>query len=108
MNRLHVRYFLLALVVAFIASLIVGGLLISLLASLAGAAYIGGWWANLAAGGAVAIMAGRKAASIYEEPRQGRIAGAAAGIWAGLGVRWGSSSSASSSRTFIRPTCASG
>lgn len=89
MNRLHVRYFLFALVGTFVCSVVVGGLLISLLASLVGAAYIGGWWANLAAAGTVAIMAGRKVASIYEDPRLGRIAGAAAGIWVGLGAALG-------------------
>ena len=89
MNRLHVRYFAIALVTTAIAAIAAGGLIVSLLPGLAGPAYVGGWWTNLAVAGVVAILAGRKAASIYEEPRQGRIAGGAVGLWAGLGSALG-------------------
>ena len=89
MSRLHVRYFAIALVSTAVAAMVVGGLIVSLLPGLAGAAYVGGWWTNLAVAGVIAILAGRKAASIYEDPRQGRIAGGAVGLWSGLGSALG-------------------
>jgi hypothetical protein len=89
MNRQHLSYFLVAIVVTAIAAIAVGGLIVSLLPGLAGAAYVAGWWTNLAVAGCVAILAGRKVASIYEEPRQGRIAGGAVGLWVGLGSALG-------------------
>jgi hypothetical protein len=89
MNRLHLRYFVMSVVLTFIASVVVGGLIISLMSIATGAAYIAGWWTNLAMSGAVAILAGRKVASIYEEPRQGRVAGGAVGLWVGAGAALG-------------------
>ncbi|HEY3340578.1 MAG TPA: hypothetical protein VGK81_01115 [Anaerolineae bacterium] len=86
MNRLHVRYFLEALVVSFAASIVIGSLIFSLLPAAVGAAFIAGWWANLAAAGTVAIFGGRKAAGIYTDPRLGKVAGTAIGIWTGLGA----------------------
>jgi hypothetical protein len=88
-NREHVRYFFIALVSTFIASIAVGGLIVSLAASAAGAAYIGGWWTNLAVAGTVAILGGRKVARIYTEPRQGKVAGTAIGFWVGIGAALG-------------------
>lgn len=89
MNRLHPRYFVMALLATAVCAIGVGGLIVSLLPGLAGASYIAGWWTNLAVTGVVAILAGRKAASVYDEPRQGRIAGGAIGVWAGLGAALG-------------------
>ncbi len=85
MNRLHLRYFVIAFLSTAVAAMAVGGLIASLLPGLAGPAYIAGWWTNLTVAGLVALLAGRKVASVYEEPRMGRIAGGAAGIWVGLG-----------------------
>ena len=89
MNRLHLRYFVIALAATAVASIAVGGLIISLLAAATGAAYIAGWWTNLATAGTVAILAGRRAAQVYEEPRQGRVAGGAIGLWVGIGAALG-------------------
>ena len=89
MNRQHLRYFLLSVVATALTAIAAGGLIVSLLPGLAGAAYVAGWWTNLAVASVVAILAGRKVASIYEEPRQGRIAGGAVGVWAGLGSALG-------------------
>jgi hypothetical protein len=89
MNRLHVRYLLIAGVVCFVASIAVGSLILSLLAAAVGAAFIAGWWMNLAAAGTVAIMGGRKVAQVYTDPRLGKVAGSAIGIWIGAGAALG-------------------
>ena len=89
MNRLHIRYFLMALVASFVASVAVGSLILSLLAAAVGAAFIAGWWMNLAVGGAVAIFGGRKAAQTYIDPRLGKVAGTAMGLWTGIGAALG-------------------
>ena len=89
MNRQHLRYFVIAVAATFITAVIVGGLIVSLMTIANGAAYIAGWWANLATAGTVAILAGRKVASIYEDPRQGRVAGGAVGLWVGIGAAVG-------------------
>jgi MFS family permease len=89
MNRQHLRYFLTAMIATLIVSILVGGLIVSLLPAGAGAAFVAGWWANLATAGTVGIIAGRKVAQIYEDPRLGRIAGSAVGLWAGVGAALG-------------------
>lgn len=89
MNREYARYLLIALVATFVSSAAVGGLVVSLTSMAAGAAYIGGWWTNLAVAGAVAILGGRKVARIYSDSRQGKVAGMAVGIWAGMGAALG-------------------
>jgi hypothetical protein len=86
MNRLHLRYFIIAAVATVVAAVTVSGLVISLSAAATGAAFIGGWWANLATAGIVAIMAGRNVARIYTDPRQGKVAGTAVGLWVGFGA----------------------
>jgi hypothetical protein len=89
MNREYVRYFFIALVATFVSSAAVGGLIVSLTSIAAGAAYIGGWWTNLAVGGTVAILGGRKVARIYTDSREGKVAGTGVGIWVGLGAALG-------------------
>ena len=89
MNREHVRYFLIALVATFVTSAAVGGLVVSLTSIAAGAAYIAGWWTNLAIAGVVAILGGRTVARIYTDPRLGKVAGTAVGIWVGIGAALG-------------------
>jgi hypothetical protein len=89
MRRQHLRFFLTALIATLISSAAVGGLIVSLLASATGAAFVAGWWTNLAVGGVVGIMGGRRVARNYEDPRLGKIAGTAVGLWAGLGAALG-------------------
>jgi hypothetical protein len=89
MNRQHVRYFLTALIATFIGSAAVGGLIVSLTIIAAGAAFVAGWWANLAIAGGVAILGGRKVAQIYTDPRLGKVAGTAVGVWVGIGAALG-------------------
>ncbi|MCL5995665.1 MAG: hypothetical protein M1546_06365 [Chloroflexi bacterium] len=86
MNRLHIRYFIMAAVATAVLSALVSGLVVSLSAAATGAAFIGGWWTNLAGAGTVAILAGRKAAQAYTDPRLGRVAGMAVGLWVGAGA----------------------
>jgi hypothetical protein len=89
MNRAHLRYFVIAALATAVSAVAVGGLIVSLIASAAGAAFIGGWWTNLVAAGTVAILAGRKVAIIYTDPRLGKIAGTAVGVWVGAGAALG-------------------
>jgi hypothetical protein len=93
MNRLHLRYFIITLLTTAVLSLAVQLFIMTLLAgnnvALAGAALVAGWWTNVIAAGALAIMAGRKSAAKFIDPRIGRIAGAAVGLWVGLGAMAG-------------------
>jgi hypothetical protein len=89
MRRQHVRFFLTALLATLISAIAVGGLVVSLLPIAAGAAFVAGWWANLAMAGIVGIIGGRKVAQNYEDPRLGKIAGTAVGLWVGLGAALG-------------------
>jgi len=85
------------LIISFIATAIVAVLvqlfILSLLeqnqALMAGAALSAGWWGNLATAATVAIMAGRKAATGFTDPRIGRILGGAIGLWVGVGAVMG-------------------
>lgn len=93
MNRLHLRYFIITLLTTAVLSIGVQLFIMTLLAgnniALAGAALIAGWWMNVIAAGALAIMAGRKSAVKFIDPRIGRVAGAAVGLWVGLGAMAG-------------------
>lgn len=93
MNRLHLRYFIITLLTTAVLSIGVQLFIMTLLAgnnaALAGAALIAGWWMNVIAAGTLAIMAGRKSAAQYIDPRMGRVAGAAVGLWVGLGAMAG-------------------
>lgn len=91
MSRLHLRYLIVSVIVTALTAIAVELFILTLAAPgsralLAGAAFFGGWWANLAAGGLIGILAGRKAASSYTEPRIGRLAGAGVGVWVGVGA----------------------
>lgn len=90
MNRLHLRYFVITLVATAVLSIAVQLFIMTLLAgnnlALAGAALIAGWWMNVITAGALAIMAGRKSAADFIDPRIGRVAGAAVGLWVGIGA----------------------
>jgi hypothetical protein len=55
-------------------------------AAMATAGWVGGFWVNLLTTIMTAITAGRHAAKTYEDPRMGRVAGSAAGLWSGLGA----------------------
>ncbi len=98
MNRLRLRYLLIAFVSTAASGVLAAWLLFSLFASepalLAGAASIAAWWATLAVAGLVAIQAARKAADVYTDPRAGKLAGAAIGVWAGLGAAAGQGAAA--------------
>lgn len=93
MNRLHLRYFIITLLTTALLSIGVQLFIMTLLdgnnAALAGAALVAGWWTNVIAAGTIAIMAGRKSATGFVDPRIGRVAGAAIGLWVGLGAMAG-------------------
>lgn len=93
MNRLHLRYFTIAMLASAGLSIAVQVFLMTLLtgnnAALAGAGLVAGWWTNLIVAAVVAIMAGRKAAARFIDPRLGRVAGAGVGLWVGLGAMAG-------------------
>lgn len=90
MNRLHLRYLLISFVATAAAAIVVELFLLTLLDNnrtlLAGAALSAGWWANLATAALVAIMAGRKAAQGFTDPRVGKVLGTAVGVWVGVGA----------------------
>jgi hypothetical protein len=91
MNNLHTRYLIIALLVsalvAFLFQIVISSILIPTLQDgLAGAAFVAGWWGNLVAAFIIAIMAGRKAATPFIDPRMGRVAGSAIGAWVGAGA----------------------
>jgi hypothetical protein len=91
MSRLHLRYLLISFFATTLAALFVQ-IFISTLATqaaMAGAAFIAGWWGNVATAFTVAILAGRKAAAEYIDPRIGKLAGTAVGVWVGVGALLG-------------------
>ncbi len=90
MNRLHTRYLIIAAASVALSAALMQWLLISLPAQggamLAGAAFIAGYLAALVATGTVAILGARKAAEGFTDPRIGRVAGLAMGVWVGVGA----------------------
>jgi hypothetical protein len=91
MNKLHLRYFLIALLgcvaTAWIFQSFIGTILIpEKQAGMTGAAFIAGLWGGLIAAFVVALMAARKAARELDNPVLGRIAGLAIGLWVGAGA----------------------
>jgi hypothetical protein len=91
MNKLHLRYFLIALIgtvaVAWAFQSFIGTILIpEKQAGMTGAAFIAGLWGSLVSAAVVAMMAARKAAQELENPVLGRIAGLAIGLWVGAGA----------------------
>ena len=89
MRLQHLRFFAIALVACLVAAIAVGGLIVSLIATATGAAFVAGWWTNLATAGVVGIMGGRRVARNYVDPRLGKVAGTAVGLWVGLGAALG-------------------
>ncbi len=90
MNRLYLRYFVVAAVAVAISAVIVQSVMFSLLTrnpeSIAGAAFILGYLTALTAAGTVAILAARRAASGFIDPRIGRLVGTVSGVWVGVGA----------------------
>ena len=90
MNRLHLRYFLTTLIATALLSIAVQVFIMTLLAgnnaALAGAGLVAGWWMNVIVAGTLGIMAGRKSAAKFIDPRLGRVAGAGVGLWVGVGA----------------------
>jgi len=90
MNRLHLRYFLITLIATALFSVIVQVFIMTLLAgnntAMAGAGLVAGWWMNVIVAGTIGIMAGRKSAAKFIDPRLGRVAGAGVGLWVGVGA----------------------
>lgn len=90
MNRLHLRYLIISFVATATIAVLVQLFLLSLVernnALMAGAALAGGWWGNLATAATVAIMAGRKAATGFTDPRIGKLVGSVIGLWVGIGA----------------------
>lgn len=93
MNRLHLRYLIVSFIATAAVAILVQLFLLSLLernsALMAGAALSVGWWGNLATAAVVAIMAGRKAATGFTDPRIGKVLGTAVGLWVGVGAIMG-------------------
>ncbi len=93
MNRLHLRYLIISFVATAMLAIAVQLFIMTLLANnnaaMAGAALAAGWWANLATAATVAILAGRKAAASFIDPRMGKIVGTAIGLWVGVGALFG-------------------
>jgi hypothetical protein len=92
-NRLHLRYLIVATVATAATAIGVQWFILTLLDDnrglLAGAALVGGWWANLATAAVVAIMAGRKSAAGFTDARMGKVLGTAVGVWVGIGAMVG-------------------
>jgi hypothetical protein len=90
MNRLHLRYFVITLLATAGLSIGVQVFIMTLLsgnnAALAGAGLVAGWWTNVLVAGTIGIMAGRKSAAKFIDPRIGRVAGAGVGVWVGAGA----------------------
>jgi hypothetical protein len=90
-SKLNLRYLLIAIVATVFVGIITQLIIITTLSGgqqnvMLSAGWIGSFWMNLLVGGAVAILGARKAASIYTDPRLGRIVGTAMGLWTGLGA----------------------
>ena len=94
MSKLNIRYLIIAAITTALVGIIVQVVIISTLSSgqqtvMLSAGWIGSFWMNLLAGGAVAIMGARTAAKIHTDPRVGRVIGTAMGLWTGLGAMIG-------------------
>lgn len=71
MNALHIRYFIISLVVTIVFASLVAG------------------WGHMAAAGLIGILAGRKVGREYNDATMGKAAGIAIGLWVGLGALLG-------------------
>jgi hypothetical protein len=95
MNKLHLRYFLTALLgglaTAWAFQTFIGTILVpEIQAGMTGAAFLAGLWGNIIAAFVIAMMSARKATRELESPMLGRIAGLAMGLWVGAGALVGS------------------
>ena len=91
MSKLNLRYLIVAVVATLFVGILTQVIIITTLsraqqATMLSAGWIGSFWINLLVGGTVALMGARKAASIYTDPRLGRVVGTAMGLWTGLGA----------------------
>ncbi len=91
MNRLHLRYLLTSLIVSAALALLMQAIIFTMVVpkqqdTLVGAAFIAGWWGNLLGAFMIALMAARKAAAEFDEPRIGRLVGTVMGFWVGIGA----------------------
>ncbi len=68
MNKTHVQYLVLSTVVVALGASVVAG------------------WGNVLAAGLVGILGGRRVAKSFTDPRLGKVAGAAIGLWIGAGA----------------------
>ncbi len=93
MNRLHLRYLIVSFVATATVAILIQLFFLSLLDNnrtlLAGTALSAGWWGNLGTAAVIAIMAGRKAAAGFTDPRIGKVLGTAVGLWVGVGAIMG-------------------
>lgn len=91
MNKLHLRYFLTALLgglaTAWAFQTFIGTILIpEKQAGMTGAAFLTGLWGSVIAAFVIAMSAARKATRELDNPALGRIAGLAMGLWVGAGA----------------------
>jgi hypothetical protein len=99
MNPLYLRYLLQSIAVTALAALamqwFIGTILVpELQGGLTGAAFVAGWWGNLAAAIWVGISGARKAVAELTDPRMGRVVGSAIGLWIGMGALLGNAGAA--------------
>lgn len=90
MNQLHLRYLIICAAATAVISIAIELFVLTLFddnrSVLAGAALVAGWWTNLIVAGTIAILAGRKAATGFIDPRMGKVLGTAMGLWVGIGA----------------------
>jgi hypothetical protein len=89
-NKLNIRFLVIAIVVVAVVGIGTQAAIITTLAGeqqsgLISTGWVGSFWVNLIAASSVAIIAARRAAKPYTDPRIGRVVGAAMGLWVGLG-----------------------
>ncbi|NJM41044.1 MAG: hypothetical protein HC853_09845 [Anaerolineae bacterium] len=91
MNKLNLRYLFINIAATLFIGVLTQVIIVTTLSRsqqnvMLSAGWIGSFWMNLLVGGMIAILGARKAASIYTDPRIGRVVGTAMGLWTGLGA----------------------
>ncbi len=90
MNRQYLRYLVISVVTVAASAVLVQSVILSLVTrnpeSIAGAALVVGYLTALTVSGTVAILAARRVAGGFIDPRLGQIAGLMAGLWVGIGA----------------------
>jgi len=92
MSRTQVRNLLVAAAVTAVVGILTMVVVATTLKdsqTLASAGWLGSFWVNLLAGPMAAILAARKSAEPFEDPRMGRVIGTAMGLWSGIGAMIG-------------------